>query len=60
MTGQIEREAASAGATVAGRIRYSPAFNEAQRHGRAVVENGDGPTAREIRQVWVALRPLIV
>jgi len=59
MTGQIEREAAEAGAAVAGRIGYSPAFNEAQRQSRAVVENGDTQTAREIRQVWANVQRLL-
>jgi MinD superfamily P-loop ATPase len=59
MTEQIEREAVSVGASVAGRISYCGAFNEAQRHGLAVVENGDSPAAQEIRQVWDSVRRLI-
>ncbi|MFA5189674.1 MAG: ATP-binding protein [Verrucomicrobiia bacterium] len=59
LTEHIERESVSAGAHVAGRISYCDTFNEAQRRGRAVVENGDSRAAREIRQVWATLQPLI-
>jgi len=52
MTEQIEREAAEAGAALAGRVPYDQSVTDAQVNGKTVVEHADGPAARSIRQVW--------
>jgi len=49
---RIERRAAGAGARVATRIPYDRAVTAAQLEARSVIEHGDGPAARAIRQVW--------
>jgi MinD superfamily P-loop ATPase len=48
---RIERLARSAGAASVGRIRYDPAFTEAQIRGKTVVEL-DAPAADDIRKIW--------
>ena len=52
MAEQIEREAAEAGAALAGRVPYDQSVTDAQVNGKTVVEHADGPAARSIRQVW--------
>jgi len=51
MTKQIENKARSAGATVAGRIRYDTSVTRAQIQKKAVVEI-DAPSADDIKQIW--------
>ena len=51
MTRQIEDKARSAGASVAGRIRYDTSVTRAQIQKKAVVEI-DAPCADDIKQIW--------
>jgi len=51
LTTRIETEAARAGATVAGRIRYDKAVTRAQLRAQAVVET-TADAAADIRHVW--------
>ncbi len=50
-TERIEKNAATAGAQIAGRIRYDRAVTQAQIQAQAVVET-DAPSAADIRSVW--------
>lgn len=52
---RIERRAAALGAVIVGRIPYDRAVTDAQVQGKTVVEHGDGPAARGIRQTWEKL-----
>jgi MinD superfamily P-loop ATPase len=52
MTDNIERRAAELGAMATARVPYDRAVTEAQVRGMTVVEHGDGPAARAIKQVW--------
>jgi MinD superfamily P-loop ATPase len=47
------------GIRVIGRIPYDPAFNRAQAQGKSVVEVGDGPAARALRDVWQATHAML-
>jgi MinD superfamily P-loop ATPase len=49
---QIEAEGATWGIPVLGRIRYDESVTVAQVRRMSVVENGDGPAARDIRDLW--------
>jgi MinD superfamily P-loop ATPase len=49
---RIEREAKALELTVLGRIRYDESVTTAQVNRMSVVENGDGPAARDIRALW--------
>jgi MinD superfamily P-loop ATPase len=51
MTRQIENKARSAGATIAGRIRYDASVTLAQIQKKAVVEI-DAPCTDDIKQIW--------
>jgi MinD superfamily P-loop ATPase len=51
MTERIEKEARSAEARIAGRIRYDPAVTSAQMQEKAVVET-DAPSGADVREVW--------
>jgi MinD superfamily P-loop ATPase len=51
-TQRIERRAVALGAVIVGRIPYDRAVTDAQVQGKTVVEHGDGPAARGIRQTW--------
>ncbi|MDD3249493.1 MAG: ATP-binding protein [Smithellaceae bacterium] len=51
MTGRIEAKARSAGASIAGRIRYDPAVTRAQVLQKTVVET-DAASASDILDVW--------
>jgi MinD superfamily P-loop ATPase len=51
MTRQIEDKARTAGATIAGRIRYDSSVTRAQIQKKAVVEI-DAPCAADIKQIW--------
>jgi MinD superfamily P-loop ATPase len=48
----IERWCAGRGIRIVGRIPYDPAFNHAQAQRKSVVEVGNGPAARALREVW--------
>jgi MinD superfamily P-loop ATPase len=52
MAERIERAAVDAGAFLAGRIPYDPAVTKAQLQGKPVVEAGDGPATRGIKETW--------
>ena len=52
----IERWCTARGIRIVGRIPYDPAFNEAQAQRKSVVEVGDGPAARALREVWQETR----
>ena len=54
MTERIEAKARSAGARLAGRVRYDRSVTLAQMQQRAVVEI-DAPSARDVRLVWERL-----
>lgn len=49
---QIETLAQGLGAKCVGRLRYDPAFTEAQVNGRTVVEESNGQATREISNIW--------
>jgi len=51
MTERIEEKARSAGASIAGRIRYDPAVTRAQLLQKTVVET-DAASASDIRGIW--------
>jgi MinD superfamily P-loop ATPase len=53
---RIEAASAARGVPVLGRIRYDDAVTAAQIRRMAVVENGDGPAARDIRALWARVR----
>lgn len=53
---RIEAEAAQRGIPVLGRIRYDEAVTVAQTRRRAVVEDGDGPAAADLRALWDRVR----
>jgi len=53
---QIEEEAATWGIPVLGRIRYDESVTTAQVRRMAVVENGDGLAAMDIRALWERLK----
>ena len=55
MTARIEKKAQTAGAIVAGRIRYDRAVTAAQIQNKAVVEM-DTPGAEDIRRLWANLK----
>jgi MinD superfamily P-loop ATPase len=55
----IERTAQSAGASIAGRIRYDRAVTDAQIKGNPVVEHG-GKAAEDIRRIWESLQEKVV
>ncbi len=59
MTLRIEQEALTAGAAIAGRIRYDRGVTAAQLQGRAVVEVDTGPLAADIRAVWEYLYGMV-
>ena len=52
----IERWCATRGIRVVGRIPYDPVFNQALVQRKSVVEIGDGPAARAVREVWEETR----
>jgi MinD superfamily P-loop ATPase len=52
----IQRWCAARGIRVVGRIPYDPVFNQAQAQRQSVVEVGDGPAARAVREVWEETR----
>jgi len=52
LTEQMERRAAEAGATVAGRIPYDSSVTAAQRQGQPVVEYGHSPAGDAIVSLW--------
>ena len=49
---QIEADAARWGMPMFGRVRYDESVTAAQVKRLAVVENGDGPAAEDIRALW--------
>ncbi len=49
---RIEHEARHLGVVVAGKVPYDDTFTEAQVQCKAIVELGDGESARAIRNVW--------
>lgn len=52
---EIERQAARAGATVAGRVRYDPSVTAAQMAAVTAVEHA-GPAADDMRVLWKAIK----
>lgn len=54
MTARIEEKARTAGARIAGRVRYDPLVTQAQMQGRTVVET-KAPSADDIRSLWERL-----
>lgn len=56
LTERIEREAAGAGASLAGKVRYDPAVTAAQIRGRPVAEMPDSLAAADIRALWGRVR----
>jgi len=49
---RIDAEAAVRGIPVLGHVRYDESVTRAQVRRRAVVEDADGPAARDIRGLW--------
>ncbi len=58
-TERIERRASEWKAHIVGRIAYDRIFTDAQIKGESVIERGDTPAARSIRQVWEGLCSMI-
>ena len=56
---QIEAEAAIWGIPILGRIRYDESVTTAQVKRMAVVENGEGPAATDIRALWERVQSAI-
>jgi len=54
----IEAHAATAGMTVAGRIRYDAAVTQAQIQGKAVVEHTATGCVEDLHALWAAIDPL--
>jgi len=52
MTERIEHKAADIGAAISGRIPYDRSVTDAQVNRKTVVEFGDVPAAKSIRQIW--------
>lgn len=48
----IERWCQARGIWIVGRIPYDPVFNRAQAQRKSVVEVGNGPAAKALREVW--------
>ena len=59
LTRRLEQEADQQEISVVGRIRYSPAFTQAQRRGVSVVECDGEPAGEDLRALWQNLKPLI-
>ena len=55
LAGEIERQAALAGAAIAARVRYDPSVTGAQIAALTVVERG-GPASEDIRSLWKAIK----
>jgi MinD superfamily P-loop ATPase len=56
---EIETEAARLAVPLLGRIRYDEAVTSAQVRKIAVVENGDGPAAADMRALWRRVRDAV-
>lgn len=56
LTERIESEAAGAGASLAGRVRYDSAVTAAQIQGKPVAEMPGSPAAQDIRELWDRVR----
>lgn len=54
-----ERWCQARGIRLVGRIPYDPVFNQAQEQRKSVVEVGDGPAARALRDVWQATHAML-
>ncbi len=52
MCEQIEAQARRLGLEIVGRVRYDPAFTEAQVCGKSVVEYTGGGSAEDVRRIW--------
>jgi MinD superfamily P-loop ATPase len=59
ISARIEAAAAAQGIPVLGRIRYDDAVTAAQVRRKAVVEDGSGPAAEDIRALWERVRHAI-
>ena len=51
----IASDSKSRGLPVVGKVRYDESVTKAQVQGKAVVEQGDGPVARDIETLWAQL-----
>lgn len=60
ITDQIEALAGSLGIDVLGKILYDPSVVKEMVHKRCVVENGESPSAQEIRRVWKRIQETIL
>ena len=52
MTVTIEKQVASKGLDLFGKIRYDRTVTEAMVHGKSIVEYSDSPVTEDIREVW--------
>ncbi len=57
---EIEAETVRQGIAFLGRVRYDEAVTAAQLRRQAVVEDGDGPAARDIRALWERVREVLL
>ncbi len=57
---RIEQAATHAQGTVFGRIPYDPSVIRSMVHRHCVVEDGDSPANRAIRDIWTRLEPDLV
>lgn len=55
----IERWCHARGIRIVGRIPYDPVFNHAQAQRKSVVEVGNGPAAKALREVWQETRAML-
>jgi MinD superfamily P-loop ATPase len=59
LTQHLEQEAAQRQISVVGKVRYSPAFTQAQRNGISVVEYNKELAGEDLRALWQNLKPLV-
>ena len=59
LTKCLEQEALQRQIVVVGKVRYDPAFTQAQRRGISVVECDGEPAGEDLRALWQNLKPLV-
>jgi len=60
LTQRLEQEAHQRQISVVGRVRYSPAFTQAQRSGISVVEYDGEPAGEDLWALWQNLKPFVI
>ena len=59
MAREIQNECHAQEVPVLGMLKFDPVFGSALVEGKTVIELDNGPTAREVRRLWSALRDLL-